>query len=278
MVHESLLSFVPGGRDNAVFVQKRAFETLASPAEDDSYYLHPSVIAACFRVNPGAIAAESEREILNQEAQGDEDQVQALYKRMREAATWEAPALVQETLVDQIQDFASILPAIRLTTAAASKSESSPQGSVEIELSEVGAAEDKKASEMANRMHGLSISDDVRFSQAFEGERITEMLDLESQAGAGNGEDPVNVLNPLQAKHVQNPLRLETPPQMVNSTVQSASASKDSGMSAMKRRASFFAETTAPSTNRDRTVRRSSIQPGIRQTSPTRGPASNVDP
>ena len=103
------------------------------------------------------------------------------------------------------------------------------------------------------------------------------MLDLESQAGAGNGEDPVNVLNPLQAKHVQNPLRLNLL-QMMNSTAQSASASEDSGMSAMKRRASFFAETTAPSTNRDRTVRRSSIQPGIRQTSPTRGPASNVDP
>ena len=192
--------------------------------------------------------------------------------------TWEAPSVVvQETLVDhQIQDFASILPAIRLTTAAASKSESSPQGSVEIELSEVGAAEEEKASEMANRMHGLSISDDVRFSEAFKGERITELLDLESQAGAGNGEEPVNVLNPLQAKHVQNPLRLETPPQMVNSTVQSAS--EGSGTSAMKRRASFFAETTAPSTNRDRTVRMSSIQPGTRQTSRTSGPASNVDP
>ena len=215
---------------------------------------------------------------MGMEAENDKAQGEALFARMREAATWEAPPLVQETLVDQIQDFASMLPAIRLTTAAASKSESSPQGSVEIELSAVGAAEEEKASDMANRMHGLSISDDVRFSQAFEGERITEMLDLESQAGAGNGEDPVNVLNPLQAKHVQNPLRLETPPQMVNSTVQSASASKDSGMSAMKRRASFFAETTAPSTNRDRTVRRSSIQPGIRQTSPTRGPASNVDP
>ena len=190
-----------------------------------------------------------------------------LFARMREAATWEVPPLLQETLVDQIQDFASILPAIRLTTAATSKSESSPP--VEIELSEVGAAEEEKASEMANRMHGLSISDAVRFSQAFAGERVTEVLDLESQAGAGNGEDPVNVLNPLQAKHVQNPLRLETPPQMVNSTAQSAS--EGSGTS-------VFAETTAPSTNRDRTVRRSSIQPGIRQTSPTRGPASNVDP
>ena len=109
----------------------------------------------------------------------------------------------------------------------------------------------------------------MRFSQVFAGKRVTEGLDLESQAGAGNGEDPVNVLNPLQAKHVQNPLRLETPPQMVNSTAQSAS--EGSGTS-------IFAETTAPSTNRDRTVRRSSIQPGIRQTSPTRGPASNVDP
>ena len=118
----------------------------------------------------------------------------------------------------------------------------------------------------------------MRFSQAFAGERVTEVLDLESQAGAGNGEDPVNVLNPLQAKHVQNPLRLETPPQMMNSTAQSASAPEDNGMSAMKRRASFFTETTAPRTNCDRTVRRSSIQPGIRQTSPTRGPASNVDP
>ena len=136
-------------------------------------------------------------------------------------------------------------------------------------LTDKGAAEEEKASEMAYRMHGLSISDDVRLSQAFEGERITEVLDLESQAGSGNGKDPVNVLNPLQAKHVQNPLRLETPPQMVNSTAQSAS--EGSGTS-------VFAETTAPSTNRDRTLRRSSIQPGIRQTSPTRGPASNVDP
>ena len=109
----------------------------------------------------------------------------------------------------------------------------------------------------------------MRFSQVFAGKRVTEGLDLESQAGAGNGEDPVNVLNPLQAKHVQNPLRLETPPQMMNSTAQSAS--EGSGTS-------VFAETTAPSTNRDRTVRRSSIQPGIRQKSPTRGPASNVDP
>ena len=109
----------------------------------------------------------------------------------------------------------------------------------------------------------------MRFSQAFAGERVTEGLDLESQAGAGNGEDPVNVLNPLQAKHVQNPLRLETFPEMVNSTAQSAS--EGSGTS-------VFAETTAPSTNRDRTVRRSSTQPGIRQTSPTRGPALNVDP
>ena len=211
---------------------------------------------ACFKVDPSN-APETTEELENHmgmEAENDKAQGEALFARMREAATWEAPALVQETLVDQIQDFASILPAIRLTTAAASKSESSPQGSVEIELSEVGAAEEEKASEMANRMHGLSISDDVRFSEAFKGERITELLDLESQAGAGNGEDPVNVLNPLQAKHVQNPLRLETPPQMVNSTVQSASASKDSGMSAMKRRASFFAETTAPSTTRDRTV------------------------
>ena len=73
VVHESLLSFVPGGRDNAVFIQKRAFEVLASPSEDGCHYLHPAVIAACFRVNPGAIAAEPEKEILNKEAQGDED-------------------------------------------------------------------------------------------------------------------------------------------------------------------------------------------------------------
>ena len=109
VVHESLLSFVPGDRDNAVFIQKRAFETLVSPAKDGCHYLHPSVIAACFRVNPGAIAAEPEREILNQEAQGDEDQVQALYKRMREAATWSAPTLVPETVQDRIEDATSRL-------------------------------------------------------------------------------------------------------------------------------------------------------------------------
>ena len=270
MRRQSLLSFVPGGRDNAVFVQKRAFETLATRAQDGSYYLHPAAIAACFEVDPSN-APETTEELENHmgmEAENDKAQGEALFARMREAATWEAPPLVQETLVDQIQDVASMLSAIRLPTAAASNSDSSPHERGEIELSEVRRAEEE-VSEMANRIHGLSISDAVRFSQAFAGERVTEVLDLESQAGAGNGEDPVNVLNPLQAKHVQNPLRLETPPQMVNSTAQSAS--EGSGTS-------VFAETTAPSTNRDRTVRRSSIQPGIRQTSPTRGPASNVDP
>ena len=155
MVHESLLSFVPGGRDNAVFVQKRAFETLASPAEDGSYYLHPSVIAACFRVNPGAIAAEPEREILNQEAQGDEDQVQALYKRMREAATWSAPTLVPETLVDQIQGITSSLAAVPglIAQGSAFRGEASDNAEAvaETELSRVEPAEETKANDGMSR-------------------------------------------------------------------------------------------------------------------------------
>ena len=39
---QSLLSFVPGGRDNAVFIQKRAFETLATRVQDGSYYSRPA--------------------------------------------------------------------------------------------------------------------------------------------------------------------------------------------------------------------------------------------
>lgn len=54
-----------------------------------------------------------------------------MFARMQEAATWEAPSLVQETLVDQIQDVASIISAIRLPTATASESESSSNTSVE---------------------------------------------------------------------------------------------------------------------------------------------------
>ena len=90
---QSLLSFVPGGRDNGVFIQKRAFETLATRAQDGSYYLHPAAIAACFEVDPSN-APETTEELENHmgmEAENDKAQGEALFARMREAATWEAP-------------------------------------------------------------------------------------------------------------------------------------------------------------------------------------------
>ena len=127
VVHESLLSFVPGGRDNAVFIQKRAFETLASPEKDGYYYLHPSAIAACLHIDPTKTLPlnDKTKEKLALEAQKDDEQVKALYRRMREAATWSAPTLVPETLQDQIQDVTSRLTGRR----ASAQPQESPDSS-----------------------------------------------------------------------------------------------------------------------------------------------------
>ena len=152
---QSLLSFVPGGRDNAVFIQKRAFETLATREQDGFYYLHPAAIAACFEVDPSNTPETTEelKEKMVMEAENDQTQGQALFARMREAATWEAPPVVQETLVDQIQDVASMLSAIRQPTTVTSKSESSSNATVEIGLSELDPAEEEKASHKTNKYH-----------------------------------------------------------------------------------------------------------------------------
>ena len=127
VVHESLLSFVPGGRDNAVFIQKRAFETLASPEKDGYYYLHPSAIAACLYIDPTKTLAlnDKTKEKLALEAQKDDEQVKSLYRRMRDAATWSAPTLVPETLQDQIQDVTSRLTGRR----ASAQPQESPDSS-----------------------------------------------------------------------------------------------------------------------------------------------------
>ena len=85
---QSLLSFVPGGRDNGVFIQKRAFETLATRAQDGSYYLHPAAIAACFEVDPSN-APETTEELENHmgmEAENDKAQGEALFARNAGAA------------------------------------------------------------------------------------------------------------------------------------------------------------------------------------------------
>ena len=124
---QSLLSFVPGGRDNGVFIQKRAFETLASPEKDGYYYLHPSAIAACLHIDPTKTLPlnDKTKEKLALEAQKDDEQVKALYRRMRDAATWSAPTLVPETLQDQIQDVTSRLTGRR----ASAQPQESPDSS-----------------------------------------------------------------------------------------------------------------------------------------------------
>lgn len=113
MRRQSLLSFVPGGRDNAVFIQKRAFETLASQAQDGSYYLHPAAIDCGLLQGrpvkrPGNDGGAREPNGDGGKAENDQVQGEALFARMREAATWEAPSVVQETLVGT--RFRTLLP------------------------------------------------------------------------------------------------------------------------------------------------------------------------
>lgn len=89
-VHSSLLSFVPGGRDNAVFIQKRAFETLTSKEEDGCFYLRSSAIAACFHVGTKTPEGTTNKtlDLMDKEAELDQEQVKSLYADMRSAATW----------------------------------------------------------------------------------------------------------------------------------------------------------------------------------------------
>ena len=110
-VHKSVLSLVPGGRDNAVFIQRRTFETLGTEARDGSFYLPPSAIMGCFCVNAREVpvAIPDQDSVMAEEASKDQEQSEGLFESIRAAASWQAPPLITETLLDHINDITSTL-------------------------------------------------------------------------------------------------------------------------------------------------------------------------